>query len=152
LDWFSDRDGDDVYDLLDKCPNDPGIESAGGCPPELRSTPNFGYDDAPGGIRIKRLIVNRVPKGAKLVAKCPGCRTESLTARRTGTVAFSGIVGRVVRAGATIELRVTLGRSTGKYRFGAIGKRFRWPVRAGAVGTRSERCLNPRSGKPQRCP
>ncbi len=80
---------------------------------------------------INRLLVAHVPKGAKLVAKCRGCGTETITAKRTGTIRLRKILGHTLRAGTTVELKVTLGRTgRGKYRYGATGKRFRWPVHA----------------------
>ena len=57
-------------DPLDKCPTVPGIERFGGCPPELRVVPQHRLRRHASGITITRLFVDRVPKGAKVVATC----------------------------------------------------------------------------------
>jgi hypothetical protein len=140
LDWFGDADDDGILEPDDKCPKDPGIQAAGGCPPQLGVSPALGFANASGGVTISRLVVTSVPKGAKLVASCPGCGSETIKAKRT------------VKAGAKIQLKVTLPPSgKGKYKYGAVGKRFTWPVRSGGLGTRTQRCLNARSGKVQSC-
>ena len=40
---------------------------------------------------------------------------------------------------------------TGKYKFGATGAYFKWPVKSGTLGTRISRCLHAGSGKIERC-
>ena len=78
VDYFADSDGDGEYDALDKCPEVAGIARFGGCPPELRVVPSIGFDRTGNGVRISRLIVDRVPKGAKVVAKCSGCGSQTV--------------------------------------------------------------------------
>jgi hypothetical protein len=151
--FFPDQDGDGVLDdQPDKCKTVPGIERFGGCPPELKVVPSIGFDGSSSGITIKRLIVDRVPKGAKVVAKCSGCGSQTVKAKRFGRVSLSKLVGKNVRAGTKIEIRVTLGKSgSGTYVYGATGGYFAWPVRAGGLGPRLTRCLNVKSSKIERC-
>jgi hypothetical protein len=152
-DFFPDTDGDGVLDdQPDKCKTVPGIERFGGCPPELKVVPSIGFDGSASGITIKRLIVDRVPKGAKVVAKCRGCGSQTIKAKRFGRVALSKLVGKSVAAGTKIEIRVTLGKTgSGTYVHGATGSYFEWPVRAGGLGARLTRCLNVKTSKIERC-
>lgn len=155
IDAFPDADGDGVLDALDKCRSVPGIEASGGCPPSLRgrTSPSVAFDRVSGGLKIKRLVVDSVPKGAKVVARCTGCGSQTVKTKRQGRVSLSRLVGKVARTGGSIEIRVTMGRSrSGRYRFGATGSYVRWPVRADGVGPRLTRCLNVKSGKLERCP
>jgi hypothetical protein len=154
LDWFPDRDGDDILDALDECDRRKGIQAAGGCPPELRSAARFRYDGVGGGaIRITSMAIDGVPKGARGEVRCRRCGPAvSRKAKRSGVLQLRGFVGRVLRPGDRIEVRVTQGRTgKGRYRFGAVGKYFRWPVVAGGVGDRVVRCLQPGSRRPTRC-
>ncbi len=152
VDYFADRDRDAQIDDLDRCPTVAGIERFGGCPPELSSRPRLTFANTVSGIRITRLWVDRVPKGAKVVVRCGGCGSQTVTARRTGTVELSRFEGRAAGAGATISVKVTMARSgNGTYRFGATGKFQSWRVRAGGIKASPERCLNVRTGKSERC-
>ncbi|RKQ90573.1 hypothetical protein C8N24_0385 [Solirubrobacter pauli] len=141
-DVFFDKDDDGSLDELDKCPEVAGIERFGGCPPELKVTPALSWAPAGNGIEISRLAVDRVPKGAKLVVKCKGCGSQTVRAKKQGRVVFNKLAGKTVRAGANIELLVTLGK-TGKstYKFGATGSYFKWPVKASGLGARQSRCI-----------
>ena len=101
-------------------------------------------------ITITRLIVDRVPKGAKVVAKCSGCGSQTVKAKRLGRVSLTKLVGKNVRArAATIEIRVTMAqdRHRARYGFGATGSYFKWPVRAGGLGARLTRCLEREDGQ-----
>ena len=151
--FFPDQDSDGILDdQPDKCKTVPGIERFGGCPPELKVVPSIGFDGSPSGITIKRLIVDRVPKGAKVVAKCSGCGSQTVKAKRFGRVSLSKLVGKNVRAGTKVEIRVTLAKTgSGTYVYGATGSYFEWPVRAGGLGARVTRCLNVKSSKIERC-
>ena len=63
-------------------------------------------------------------------------------AKKTGTVSLTKLVGKSVRAGGNIEIRVTLGaQRTGTYKFGATGSYFKWPVQANGLGKRQTRCI-----------
>lgn len=152
--FFPDTDGDGVFDEQpDKCPDTPGIAAAGGCPPELRATPSLSYDRLSSGIRVRRLTVDRVPKGARLEARCRRCGVRQvLHAKRAGLVKFTRFAGRVAPSGARIELLVTKARSrSGRYLYGAVGNYFAWPVQGSSTGRRVTRCLPPGSRKPERC-
>ena len=64
-----------------------------------------------------------MPKGAKVVAKCGGCGSQTIKAKKAGRVTLTKLVGKTRRAPArTVEIRVTLGKTgTGTYSFGATG-------------------------------
>jgi len=152
VDFFPDADADGVLDALDKCKSKAGIERFGGCPPELRVVPSINFTGSASGITITRLIVDRVPKGAKVVARCTGCGSQTVKAKRLGRVTLNKLVGRAVRAGATLQIRITLGKTgTGTYRFGATGSYYTWPVEVGGLGPRRLRCLEVGTGKIERC-
>jgi hypothetical protein len=154
FDYFPDTDGDGILDdAPDKCVRRAGIERFGGCPPELRSAPRVTYTASGTSLRITSLSVDAVPKGARVEARCKRCgRKVTRRASRKGTLRMSGFVGRTVRAGDRIEIRVTLGRTgKGQYRHGAVGKYFRWPVEPAKLGRRVSRCLQPGSRKPTKC-
>ena len=80
-------------------------------------------------------------------------RSTTVKAKRTGRVTLSKLVGKTVRKGGKIEIRVTLAKTgTGIYRFGATGSYFRWTVEEGKLSSRFTGCLNVKSGKNERCP
>lgn len=142
VDYFPDSDGDGIFDPLDKCVDVAGIDRFGGCPPELKVTPSVSFDRTGNGVRISRLVVDRVPKGARVVAKCSGCGSQTVRVKKTGRVSLSKLVGKSVRAGGDIEVRVTLARTgRGTYKFGATGSYFKWPVQANGLGARQTRCI-----------
>jgi hypothetical protein len=151
--FFPDSDADGILDdQPDKCPKEPGIERFGGCPPELKVTPSIGFDSTGAGITINRLAVDRVPKGAKVVAKCSGCGSQTVKATRFGRISLSKLVGKSVRAGTKVEIKVTLGKTgTGTYKYGATGSYFAWPVRAGGIGAREAKCLDVKTSKIESC-
>jgi len=153
LSYFPDRDADGVLDALDKCDRRKGVEAFGGCPPELRATPRIRYDTAAGGIRVRTLAIDDIPRGARVEARCRRCGGRVVArARRAGVLQLRGFAGRVVRAGDRIEVRVTQAATgRGRYRFGAIGRYYRWPVTATGIGDRVSRCLNPGSRRPRKC-
>jgi hypothetical protein len=63
-------------------------------------------------------------------------------AKKQGRVVFNKLVGKTVRAGSKIELRVTLAKTgRGTYQFGATGSYFKWPVKASGLGPRQTRCI-----------
>jgi hypothetical protein len=152
-DIFPDTDSDGSYDALDKCKTVPGIDRFGGCPPDLKVAPSIGFDSNGTGITIRRLSVDRVPKGAKVVAKCgSGCGSQTVKAKRFGRVSLTKLVGRTVRAGTNVEIRVTLAKTgTATYKYGATGSYFAWPVQAGGIGARVSRCLNVKTSKIETC-
>ena len=154
MESYPDTDGDGQLDALDKCKDVPGIDAAGGCPPSLRGrvSPSISWAPAAGGIRLTRLTVDSVPKGAKVTARCAGCGSQTVTAKRQGRVTLSKLVGRTARSGGSVEVKITMRRTgTGRYRFGATGISFKWPVASDGLGKRELRCLNVRTGKTERC-
>lgn len=154
MDAYPDSDGDGQLDALDKCDDVPGIDSAGSCPPSLRGrvSPSVSWAPAGGGVRITRLTVDAVPKGAKVTARCGGCGSQTVTAKRQGRVSLNKLVGRSARAGSSVEIKVTMRRTgKGRYRFGATGIAYKWPVASDGLGKRVLRCLNVRTGRTERC-
>jgi hypothetical protein len=151
FDRTPDTDGDGILDdEPDQCRRQPGIERLGGCPPKLRSSPRITYTVAGAAIRITALSIDDVPKGARAEVRCG--RKVSRRASRRGTLEFTGCAGRTIGAGGRIEMRVTLGRTgKGQYRYGAVGRYFRWPIEPGRLGKRRTRCLQPGSRKPTKC-
>jgi len=153
LDYFRDRDNDGVFDSLDDCRTLPGT-TKGGCPPTLQASPRIGYDKPGNGAIVRALTIDDVPKGARAEVRCTRCPGGKVVkkARRRGSLKVSGIVGRLVRSGGALEIRVTMARQKkGRFRFGAIGKYYRYPVNNDGLGKRKLRCLNPGSRKPVRC-
>jgi hypothetical protein len=151
FDYFPDTDGDSILDgAPDRCRKQPGIERFAGCPPELRSAPRVTYTVAGTALRITALSIDDVPRGARAEVRCG--RKVSRRAARRGTLEIAGCAGRTIGAGGEIKVRLTLGRSgTGQYRYGAIGRLFRWPVEPGRLGKRTTSCLQPGSRKPVKC-
>jgi hypothetical protein len=137
--FFADRDDDNVFDPLDDCPDQPGIRSAGGCPPELRSTPKLTATPTGTGIVVKKLSVS-APKGAKVEIRCRR-RCSGHQARTAGVVSFPLLRGRALPAGARIEIFVTKAASIGNYvRYDVVRGNFK----------RTDRCLKPGSHTPRR--
>ena len=96
--------------------------------------------------------MDSVPKGAKVTASCTGCGSQTVTAKRQGRVTLNRLVGRIARAGGSVEVKITMRpNGTGRYRFGATGISFKWPVAADGLGKRVLRCLNVRTGSSERC-
>jgi hypothetical protein len=149
-DYFPDQDADGEFDELDQCPDVAGTQD--GCPPELKARPALTYDTLGSGARITRLYVDRVPKGAKVVAKCGGCGSQTVKASKTGRVTLSKLIGKTVASGKSVEIKVTLGKSgDGTYRFGATGNYVKYTFAGGRIGKRQDRCLNAKSGKVEKC-
>jgi hypothetical protein len=153
LDYFADTDGDGVLDAQpDHCRTTPGPDSSGGCPPGLNVSPLINFDKLPGvGIRIQSLSVGHLPKGARVTARCGGCPTARATAKHS-SVTFRSLVGRIVKKGSKVQIQVTLGRTGhGKYRFGATGSLFTWPVIDGNIRPKITQCLHVKTNKIQKC-
>jgi hypothetical protein len=152
LDFFADADGDGVLDdEPDKCRKTPGLRGFGGCPPELNVSPIISFASTPTGIRITRLLVGHVPKGAKVLARCRGCRTVATNAKHS-TVEFKTLAGHSIDKGAKVQIRVTMGRrGKGRYRYGATGQLVSWPVKPGGIGIKRVRCLHVKTNKIQKC-
>jgi hypothetical protein len=136
--FFADRDDDNVFDPLDDCPDQFGVRSAGGCPPQLRSTPKLTAAPTATGIIVKKLSVSAT-KGAKVEVRCRR-RCSGHQARTAGVVSFPLLRGRSLPAGAVIEIFVTKAKSIGAYtRYEIVRGNFK----------RVDRCLRPGSRKPR---
>jgi hypothetical protein len=137
--FFADRDDDGIFDPLDDCPDQPGVRSAGGCPPTLRSTPKLTATPTGSGIVVKKLSVSAT-KGAKVEVRCRR-RCSGTQARTAGVVSFPLLRGRALPAGARIEIFVTKKGSIGAYtRYDVVRGNFK----------RTDRCLRPGSHTPRR--
>ncbi len=152
LSWtfFPDSDNDGAYDPIDDCPKVAGIGNSG-CPPKLNVTPRVLFQNSAGGIVLSKLFVERVPKGAKVVAKAGGV-SQTITAKKSGTLTLTRFTGRAVAAGKTIAVKVTLKpRGSGKYRHGATGLYRRWTAKVGGLKSRPDRCINAKTSKLEKC-
>jgi hypothetical protein len=137
--FFADRDDDNVFDPLDDCPDQPGVRSAGGCPPTLRSTPKLTATPTGSGIVVKKLSVFAT-KGAMVEVRCRR-RCSGSQARTAGVVSFPLLRGRALSAGARIEIFVTKKGSIGAYtRYDVVRGNFK----------RTDRCLRPGSHTPRK--
>ncbi len=151
--FFGDRDEDGVLDEApDRCPRQPGIDSAGGCPPALSATLSLEWANTANGVRFTTVRVRGAPKGARVEARCRRCGVPRTSARSTGRpLRLKRLVGREAPAGAVLELRVTQRPSgRGRYRHGAIGTYLRYVFEPGGIRSRTVRCLRPGSNKPRK--
>lgn len=158
---FPDHDADGQVDGVDNCPFLRGVMRFDGCPPTINVTPGFTYNTAGSGVRLTSLVVNAIPGGARVEARCRQCgvRQVQVAGRHTTSVALSRFVGVTMPPGAHLEVWVTKSAVTGKarrssiYRYGAIGRYANYTVKNAALGSRVLRCLLPGSLKPRRsCP
>jgi hypothetical protein len=153
LNWtfFPDSDNDGAYDPIDDCPQVAGIGNSG-CPPTLRVTPRVLFQNTGTGIILSRLFVERVPKGAKVVASAGGTK-QTVKAKKTGTVTLTKFTGKAIAAGKRISVKVTMKAQggKGKYRNGATGLYRRWTAKVGGLKSIPDRCLNAKTGKSEKC-
>ncbi|MGH2948200.1 MAG: OmpL47-type beta-barrel domain-containing protein [Solirubrobacteraceae bacterium] len=101
-----------------------------------------------GRARVLKLAVKRLPKGAEVQVRCKGrgCafKRKTRTAKRSRLVLKKLFEQRKLRAGARVEVRVTMD--------GYVGKVFRYTVRKGRRLPKSTvLCLAPGASKPARC-
>jgi hypothetical protein len=153
LSWtfFPDSDNDGAYDAIDDCPTVPGIGNSG-CPPRLSVTPRVLFQNTGSGIILSKLFVERVPKGAKVVAKAAGV-SQTIKAKKTGTITLTKFTGRAVASGKEIAVKVTMKAQggKGKFRNGATGLYRRWTAKVGGLKSQPDRCLNAKTGKTEKC-
>jgi hypothetical protein len=151
--YYRDGDGDGVLDAEpDVCPLLAGIAPTG-CPPRLAAVPRYAWVPAPGGIRLRTLVVSGLPGGSRVEARCRRCGLRQVVKVAAGAhqARLSRLTGPTLRAGSTLELRVTHPQTAaGDFRHGAIGGYFRFAVRANGLGDRVDRCLMPGSTTPRR--
>ena len=157
--FFPDRDNDDILDEQpDRCPDAQGISEFGGCPPPVRAVPRISVGAVTGGVQVVRIFVDRVSPGTRIEASCGRCGSRVVqTAKRSGSITLRRFAGRMVRSGDAISLRITQRKtSSGRYRFGAIGRITKWPIRprggVGSLGRQTVTCLAPGSNRRTRCP
>ena len=146
ISFFADQDGDGIIDGIDKCPELPGVEAAGGCPPELQFTFNITTTaSALPGIVLSafKLSVRKAPRARAELRCIHGCQIRQVwRTRGRRAVEFTRFDGRRLPAGASLELRVTAP--------GFIGTYTRWRVNDRGLGNRVDRCTLPGSRKPRR--
>lgn len=150
--FFADRDEDEVLDELDRCPSQPGIDAAGGCPPKLAAALSLEWANTANGVRFTRVRVRGVPRGGRVEARCRRCGVRRTVAQGRGRpVSLRKLVGREAPAGAVLEVFVTRrARGGGRYRHGAIGSYLRYTFEPAGIRKRTVRCLRPGSMKPRR--
>jgi hypothetical protein len=137
--FFADADDDGELDPLDDCPTEPGVHSEGGCPRPVVATPKLTAAATGGGIIVKKLSIS-ASKGAKVEVRCRrGCSGHQ--ARTAGVVSFPLLRGRLLPAGAVIEIFATKAHWIGKYvRYEVVRGNFK----------RVDRCLRPGSHTPRK--
>jgi hypothetical protein len=151
--FFGDRDEDGVLDEEpDECLDLPGVNAAGGCPPELNASVSLSWDLTTAGLRFTTALVRGAPRGARVEARCRRCGVRRTRARgRGGTVRLRRLVGRSAPPGAVLEVFVTQGRrGSGRFKYGAIGTYVRYVFDADGIRRRTTRCLPPGSMRPAR--
>jgi hypothetical protein len=155
FEWFQDTDGDTVLDEdPDKCLRLAGIRAFGGCPPAVRVSPLLTVNGTGAGVRVAKLTVGRVEQGSRVEAGCGRCgKAVRARARRDGGLRLRALEGRTIPSGDRLELRVTHPRTgSGRFRFGAIGKIFRWQIKGSVPVAAKTICTRPGSKKRIRCP
>jgi hypothetical protein len=137
--FFADTDRDGIFDPLDKCPKEPGVRAAGGCPPELKANPKLTAAPSPNGIVVRSLSV-AATHGARVSVRCRR-RCSFSQAHTARTVRFGALRGKALPAGAVLEIFVTKSHSIGAYvRYDIVAGNFK----------RTDRCLKPGSKTPRR--
>ena len=155
FEYFQDTDGDTVLDEdPDKCLRLRGIRDFGGCPPVVRGSPRLTVTGTGAGVRVAKLTIDRANRGTLIKVGCRRCGgTLRARAKRAGTVRLRGFEGRSIPAGDRLEVRLTHpSTSSGRFRFGAIGKTVRWPITSTGLGSSKVSCTRPGSRKAIRCP
>jgi hypothetical protein len=155
FEYFQDTDGDQVLDEdPDKCLRLAGIRAFGGCPPAVRGSVRLTVNGTGTGVSVSRLTVDRIEKGSRVEIRCRRCgKAVRARAARTGSLRVRRLEGRTIPAGDRLELRITHPRTgSGRFRFGAIGKVFRWRITNNAPVSSTVTCTRPGSQKRIRCP
>lgn len=142
FDFLADTDGDGVLDDVDKCRRFKGARKRAGCPAELSAKPTFAVRPTGNGVQVVSLKV-KASRRSRVSVSCTrhACRTRSKKAGKRA-LRFRQLAGDLLPAGSKVIVRVT--------RKGAIGQYVAFPIKAGNLGDKIERCLNPGSRKPRR--
>ena len=119
-------------------------------PPErILVTLSFGFKVSAKATTLTRLSVKNVPNGSKVVARClprkgrKKCRLKTFTKRRaSGTVKLKRFVGKRLKPGMRIEVRVTKPNAIGAVKILKIRSR-KEPITA-------TKCLRPGTKKPRK--
>jgi hypothetical protein len=98
------------------------------------------------GTHIRRIAVQRLPRGATVRVACTGhgCGRRHRTLRGRAAKGDLGLAGKTLAAGAVVEVSVTKGSTVGLY--------VRLRMRRHGRPARAERCLVPGSSRPRVCP
>jgi hypothetical protein len=151
--FFGDRDEDGVLDEEpDECPRTPGINAAGGCPPDLDAAPSISWDFTSGGLQFTSALVRDAPRGARVEVRCRRCGLRRAVVRSKGReLRIRRLIGRTAPPGAALEVFVTMApRGNGRFRHGAIGNYFKYVFDDNGIRKRTTRCLRVGSKKPRR--
>lgn len=110
FEFFPDSDSDRVADEGDKCKDWPGVDKRAGCPAKLAVTDTFRGESQGSGYRFRALAVD-APKGAQIAVRCrPACGSQTVAAKRRS---LSKFVGKLIKSGQRLEIRVTKANSYG---------------------------------------
>lgn len=153
---FPDHDADQVPDGIDNCPFLEGV--VGGCPPVLAPRPHFQYSAFPSKVRISGLVVDNIPGGARVEARCGKCRVRevAIAGPRAHSISMPSFAGVELQQGWRVEFWVSKGPVRGKagrsskYRYGAVGSYISYSVTTGTLKASVTRCLLPGSLTPRR--
>jgi hypothetical protein len=151
--FFGDRDEDGVLDEEpDECLDLPGVNAAGGCPPQLNAAVSLSWNLTTAGLEFTTALVRGAPRGSRVEVRCRRCGLRRAVARsRGGVVRLGKLSGRSAPPGAVLEVFVTQDpRGSGRFRYGAIGTYVRYVFSADGIRKRTTRCLPPGSKKPAR--
>ena len=107
--------------------------------------------DTASGIKLRLLVVQQLPAGARITVKCKGRACPIKSARRVAVSNKRGVAPvefrrfeRSLRFGVTLEILVS--------KAGEIGKYTRFAIRRGKLPERLDKCLDPAGVKPLVCP
>ena len=134
-----DRDGDGVIDDRDGCPTRAG--PVDGCLRRIAMAWSEAHDNAGTGIRLTRLLIEKVPRGTLLKLRCSRICGSRRIRTESSKVAIRSLRSRVLTPGTTIEIRAS--------KPGYFGDYLKLRVGSGLTGA-SGRCLVPGSDRPRR--
>lgn len=121
--------------------------SGGDTPGRVTAAVSYEWRATRTGARLLRMRVTEAPPGAVVEVRCGGrhCPFKRRTpaVKANGTAALTKLFRRSLRAGATIELRITAPNS--------VGKVLRFEIRRRRVPQARRLCLAPGAAKAAKC-
>ena len=115
--------------------------------PSITATVLSGFSVIGSRTTVTTLSARNVPAGVRIEVRCSGkgCPkryTRNIT-KRTSSVSLLKAVRRALRAGSTLEIRMT--------RSGYIGRVVRYPIKRGKLPVSSTLCLQPGATRATEC-